>query len=401
MNILKPLLLFISAGLLITACNSQNSKIKQIKEEKKDVFKITINDKRDDSILNLSSITDSVEYIYLETLPDNLIGELSEVKMYKNLIIVFDRTFSQKVFIFSRDGKFINSIGEKGRGPGEFKKIWAWSINEWNDELYILDDGNRKVSVFDLQGHMIREFQLGSLYSVFFSVVGPNSLAFLPVYNPANKELKYEVLFTDTLGVVKGAAMKFDDYLDQATYFVPAFPFFKSSSANYFYNAQNYRIYEISDSAVTQFATVDFGNLNLPEKFLTKEYNEKRNALVEVGRGNNFVSAMDNVKMTKNSVAFNYSRTIDSYLRFAIFSSKNNEVHIGRSIVNDLDDIIISARVVGSDDESLYFGVYPQSIKYRINELKEENKEVGKALSEMRNKVSDNDNPVIARIITR
>jgi hypothetical protein len=54
---------------------------------------------------------------------------------------------SQRVHVYSRDGRLLRTIGRKGRGPGEFQMIGAAVL--LNDSiLAILDDSRRTVTMF-------------------------------------------------------------------------------------------------------------------------------------------------------------------------------------------------------------------------------------------------------------
>jgi len=54
-----------------------------------------------------------------------------------------------KIHIFNYDGSYLKSVGRKGRGPGEFQNIRIHRIDK--DFLYVLDDRQFKLSVFDLK----------------------------------------------------------------------------------------------------------------------------------------------------------------------------------------------------------------------------------------------------------
>lgn len=58
------------------------------------------------------------------------------------------------IYRFSENGKFLNSIGKQGRGPGELLTVLDFQVDEstvWAMDLY-------KFVVFDHEGHFLREY---------------------------------------------------------------------------------------------------------------------------------------------------------------------------------------------------------------------------------------------------
>ncbi|MCX6168640.1 MAG: 6-bladed beta-propeller [Ignavibacteriales bacterium] len=96
----------------------------------------------------LEDIFEKQSLIELETNNRCKIGridEFIEVKS-KNRIIVLDYKNSE-VFLFDTDGKFINQIGKKGKGPGEFIRLFSACYD--NDKIYI--GTNYTLLVYDIK----------------------------------------------------------------------------------------------------------------------------------------------------------------------------------------------------------------------------------------------------------
>lgn len=71
-------------------------------------------------------------------------------------ILIFD---SRKpcIYIFSKDGIYLRSIGRRGQGPGEYLTIICIDIDN-EDNIYIYDNANRRFSIFSYQGKLIGDF---------------------------------------------------------------------------------------------------------------------------------------------------------------------------------------------------------------------------------------------------
>jgi hypothetical protein len=57
-----------------------------------------------------------------------------------------------RVLKFDKDGNYIQTIGRKGQGPGEFEDPWAILLDS-KDQIYIYDSRRRNIQVFDNDGN--------------------------------------------------------------------------------------------------------------------------------------------------------------------------------------------------------------------------------------------------------
>ena len=73
-----------------------------------------------------------------------------------NNIYVADKNMS-KTRVFDKQGKFIKSIGRKGKGPGEMQEVSCMTINR-NNELIVVDRMNRRFTQFINMGEDIRTY---------------------------------------------------------------------------------------------------------------------------------------------------------------------------------------------------------------------------------------------------
>lgn len=103
--------------------------------------------------LDISDISDSIEYIALETNPESLIVLIQGLIYFENKFYVLD--FQGKVLVFDKLGKFLFKIGAKGEGPGEFNNLSSFTIDKKAKELY-LAAGNRLIK-YSLSNQYIEE----------------------------------------------------------------------------------------------------------------------------------------------------------------------------------------------------------------------------------------------------
>ena len=107
----------------------------------------------------ISEYASSIEYIPLETSDDCLIGD--EFSLIVASQDIFVHEFSdQKIYRFDRNGKFLNSIGKKGQGPGEYVSIYSIYVDESTRECFLLDTFSGNVLVYDYDGTYKRKIHV-------------------------------------------------------------------------------------------------------------------------------------------------------------------------------------------------------------------------------------------------
>ncbi len=111
--------------------------------------------KRDD--FPLSMITESLEYIHLETNEKCLLGGyLKRIFITSNDIFLFD--FGVAAYRFTKSGKFINKIGRFGRGPEECQKPIDMVLDTTNQQVILLDYD--KLVTYNYNGEFINRNSL-------------------------------------------------------------------------------------------------------------------------------------------------------------------------------------------------------------------------------------------------
>ncbi|MFO7573819.1 MAG: 6-bladed beta-propeller [Bacteroidales bacterium] len=98
-----------------------------------------------------SSIFSDIRYIELESTEEIYIRGIRDVKVSgDNIIVVTNR---HEILRFNKGGKFVNSIGRPGRGPGEYNTPFVISILEKQQKLALLETGaGNRLHLFGLDG---------------------------------------------------------------------------------------------------------------------------------------------------------------------------------------------------------------------------------------------------------
>lgn len=133
---MKRLSLFIFAALMFTACNS---------DKQENVYEV------DTSIQAPIEefIKREIACVELETTAESMIGNIQSIEYDKDNIYIKPSYNAESILRFDRHtGKFINSIGRKGRGPNEYTHFLDFTIGD--GKAYVLS--SKKIYVYDIDG---------------------------------------------------------------------------------------------------------------------------------------------------------------------------------------------------------------------------------------------------------
>lgn len=128
----------------------------------------------------------SVErYIQLETDSNSFISEATKVSISNDRIYVLDQRKLMGLFIFDIEGRFLFKIQKLGIGPGEYRIISDFYIDDINQQITLLADGRRLIK-FDIDGNFISEQKLPGFHYSFYLPFENSSfaLANLTLSNP-------------------------------------------------------------------------------------------------------------------------------------------------------------------------------------------------------------------------
>jgi hypothetical protein len=95
----------------------------------------------------------NIEIVPLETTKDCLIQSLQRSRVIKDsLIFVSDL---RNLFVFNRQGKFLNQIGSRGEGPQEYVAFYSYYIDEINNRVVIIDEYRNVYLSYEFNGKFI------------------------------------------------------------------------------------------------------------------------------------------------------------------------------------------------------------------------------------------------------
>ena len=130
---------FVLRNLLIVVClvSCVSPKTSLLSE---DAYVINLDNPKK-SVFLYSDIFKSAKTIILETNKECLISHIFDIQVYDSLLYVLDASnIINSLFVFDLDGNYVRKIGRAGNGPGEYHKLFNFTLDVENKIIFLLDD---------------------------------------------------------------------------------------------------------------------------------------------------------------------------------------------------------------------------------------------------------------------
>lgn len=122
---------FFIALIFLGGCNSGSKELK--------VIKLDQPDRTED--LKFSEIADNLHCVCLENRPDLLLSSHLQLWAGEKYILTFSEKDIQQ---FASDGRHIRKLASAGKGPHEFSYLASFTVNEDQDILYYMHQGDQE-----------------------------------------------------------------------------------------------------------------------------------------------------------------------------------------------------------------------------------------------------------------
>ena len=158
MKLVRILSVLLCMIIMIMSCNT-NCKHTHT-DENSALTTIVLDEKQLDNPKCISTTRNkyfkSCRYVQLETDTNMLIGRIDKVLLNEDRIYIMDRFVTKNVFVFDKDGRFINKISRLGQGPEEYIDINDIFYDESEQTINIQSwggiKGQFKIMSFDRDG---------------------------------------------------------------------------------------------------------------------------------------------------------------------------------------------------------------------------------------------------------
>lgn len=211
------------------------------------------------SAIKASDLVDTYKYIPLETRGESLMGYIRKVIFYDHRIYMRD-VETNMVYIFDDSGKYVNKVGIRGSGPGEFSDLlYGMVIDPFTNRLLVYDQGKRKMNYFTLEGTYLFDRNVPLILDGNFVIMSPNRMLSSNHKNIGNEHLgewdSYRIIQLDSALQIAGGGFKYDDNV-HANYLSPVFPM---SNVDILYNPMfSNDFYSVSPAGLKKKYRLDY-----------------------------------------------------------------------------------------------------------------------------------------------
>lgn len=103
------------------------------------VVKVDLNE-TDNEYICFSQFADSLTYISLKDVDSCRIGNIKNIRLFEDSLILIHDSGAEDVKIFKKSGHYVSNVGSKGRGSGEYIRASQIDVDNDNREILIFDD---------------------------------------------------------------------------------------------------------------------------------------------------------------------------------------------------------------------------------------------------------------------
>lgn len=352
-------------------------------------------------IVRLSDIFNTYEFIKLETKDKHFLGNIRKIKKANNKFFVLSS--SSAIFIFSDEGSFIKEIYNKGKGPGEYIRLFDIFLDKDSKHLIVNDLNGRKLLTFDYNGNFINE-RITDLFIFSFWKTGSHYVYYCG--NHPNDEVNSKLAFFDESNNLYLDFFPITENEAQYLYIIDKTNFLSLNDSSIFLYSQNDTIYNLTSDNISPRYYINFNGLNIPRSFYDRkfddifEFNESLKKL-------NYAGLIDNYYETENIILFTYIYKGD--LRLVIVNKKTWKIHNINGFIDDMTNLNLfeeftykNIPIFVSEGEIYFrlesFDFINRFNSYRNNVQSESfDAENFMKLKDMANESEESDNPILIK----
>ena len=218
--------------------------------------------KTEESGLNstLNQFFDSWRIIQLETNKNCLIGKIEKIIVQPDRLYIMDSNIAESVFIFDREGNWINTIHRKGRGPGEYVDFTDIEYDMNTQQICMLC--GTKIMIFDRDGAYLSSVNVAFVPEKI-SIVD-DCFVISTIVRKLPKFTSDLIICDKNFKVVNQYFPRPKEWNSMSSRSGSPLSTFQSNI--YYFPGNNTYVYNITKDSATAKYWYDFGNYNLIEK---------------------------------------------------------------------------------------------------------------------------------------
>ncbi|MCD7974051.1 MAG: 6-bladed beta-propeller [Candidatus Azobacteroides sp.] len=113
----------------------------------------------------LSEIIQTIDVIPLKISDQLLIGGISKIAVDENCFFILNE-YDKLVYVFDKEGRFLNKIGARGNGPGEVQFSQCFAMDKLRKEVWLADN-HLFLKKYDYNGNFREQERFSLFYKDF------------------------------------------------------------------------------------------------------------------------------------------------------------------------------------------------------------------------------------------
>lgn len=340
----------------------------------------------------LSEVAESIRYIPLQTNDSTVIGRIWKLIFRGNRYYI---NSGDVIFCFDNEGKYINKLNKKGRGPEEYQLISGFDVSEDNKYMAVKASKELLIYLISSEGFtFLRKIPLHiQPHSINFTDTNYNLLV---QYSNEDGTKPFSRIMIDINGDTLG---KWPNYLKYSlkdgcvVYSIYETINYRFDNKLYTKELQNDTLFVLKGTN----SLIPYYTLNSKDKGLSQE--ARSNGLYFSNHGNEYLQVQ---KIFES----------DTYLYYSIYFQKGNEAYIynkksGKKYSIDGKEFLIDDISGGVNFEPKYcnnglFISWNDAFKFKEHFKTQDQKKIkvkypekANELIDLANKLDENDNPVL------
>jgi hypothetical protein len=353
--------------------------------------------------INLSQFASNVEYIKLETNDSCLLRPVVNYFFTDSLIFVANYNHILK---FDRKGKFLQKIGNSGRGPGEIDLIRIVSIIPKKRLLAVQLNTNRELQFFDFDGEFVKTVKFPKEHSLIKVLENDQYLIYDSGF--AGNEAYSFILANekwDTLSAVENYTKWIHKSRNYTGRSYPEFKeFFIAKDQFYLKDMYNDTVYTIDSVQIKPSYYIDLGKYKLPEELRPERLGPERIKEFKDHINEYYFSILSEASNKIFLRAWDYGETDNKYVLFDKLNKQGVLLTLAggesKGFVNDWDGGIDFWPIGNVNENQVYMPIDVMSFRKALEENKDRRiaikfSEKQKGLTDMVSGLDFSANPIL------
>lgn len=225
--------------------------------------------------IDVSPYIKSVKYVKLELTDESMFGEIYSLEVFEDKLYIFD-DITRSVYVFSIKGDFLFTLNKVGQGPGEYTQIDFFTLDRNERQMIVADLMTNNILRYDLNGNFMSNRKVSYWLDGIYPIEDKSYIALTNYRDNSDKiENQHNILFLDSLNnIISGyfpypskdiSKLEFPISVNGGFYY-------GGNSCNYFNDFQD-TVYLVSNKVLMPKYVFDFGDKKFDKSYWMKDIN--------------------------------------------------------------------------------------------------------------------------------